>query len=179
MTTDHAPITYAPYPPFPAPPRREHRSGPWVVSAAALLIAASTGAYVVVTNTHDRVPAPPAPAPVVQFSPAQVAAAKDNLCSAFDMALRGRHGHGGFRGADGQPNVPMVLRSVNSVLTVQDALDPALPADISARAKNYIKTTLSVTTAALGNETVDEVNNLTDANNEAGRAFADACGFVW
>jgi hypothetical protein len=178
MTTDHAPITYAPYPPFPAPPRREHRSGPWVVSAAALLIAVSTGAYVVVMNTHDHAPAP-APAPVVQFSPTQVAAAKDSLCSAFDTALRGRRGHGGFRGADGQPNVPMVLRSVNSVLAVQDALDPAVPADVSARAKNYIKTTVSVTTAALGNATVEEVNNLTDANNEAGRALADACGFVW
>ena len=173
MTTDHAPITYAPYPPFPAPPRREHRSGPWVVSAAALLIAASTGAYVVVTNTHDRVP--PAPAPAVQFSLAQVAAAKDNLCHIFDVSVRGEPGQGGVR-VGGQLNVPVTLRAVNSALAVQTALDPALPREVASAAKNYIRATIDLTTAAMGNTPTPEVQRLNEAGNTAIDALMDACG---
>ena len=64
--------------------------------------------------------------------------------------MRGQEGQGGFR-VEGNLNVPMVLRAVNSAAAVQNALVPAVPPDVASAARKYISATLDVTTAAMGN----------------------------
>lgn len=121
-------------------------------------------------------PAAPASAsPTPQFSPADAAAAKAHLCQIFDTSVRGQQGKGGLR-VEGNLNVPVVLRSVNSALAVQTALVPAVPADITSAARNYITTTLDVTTAAMGDTPTPEVNRLNDISNDAINALLDVCG---
>jgi hypothetical protein len=73
-------------------------------------------------------------------------------------------------------NVPVVLRAVNSAVAVLNALNPAVPEDVSSAAHRYIEATLEMTTAATGNASNDDVNRLTDATNGATDALADACG---
>ena len=56
---------------------------------------------------------------------------------------------------------------MNSASTVQNALVPAVPPDVSAAARKYISATLDLTTAAMGNTPTSEVNRLTDVRNDA------------
>lgn len=77
---------------------------------------------------------------------------------------------------DGQLNVPVVLRTLNSVVAVQNALSPATPADVSAAAHKYIDTSLDLATAAMANVSIDEGNRLNDIATTAVFAFADVCG---
>ena len=154
---------------------------PWLLVGLALLLTVVVSAAVGSTVTYlamrgDRAastsasPAgqPPAGSPSSapagpQFSPAEAAAAKDHLCQAFDVSVRGQQGKGGFR-VEGNPNVPMLLRALNSASAVQNALVPAVPPDVAAAARKYISSTLDVTTAAMGNTSTSEVNRLTDVD---------------
>jgi hypothetical protein len=77
---------------------------------------------------------------------------------------------------NGEVNVQLVLRTVNSVVAVQNALTPAVPQDVRDAAQKYIDTSLALTTAATGNIPADELNRLTDESNDASYSFADACG---
>lgn len=104
------------------------------------------------------------------------ASAKEELCGYLDVAVRGRSGQGGVRIASGELNVPVVLRDLNSAVAVQNALSAAIPPEVAAAARKYIHTVLDLTTAAMGTASVDEVNRLTIANNNATDAFDDACG---
>lgn len=110
-----------------------------------------------------------------QFSQAEVSAAKDHLCKVFDLSVRGQEGQGGFR-VQGNVNVPIVLRALNSTSALQNALTPAVPSDLAAAARRYIAATLDVTTAAMGNAPTSEVNRLTDVDGDAIDAFLDSCG---
>ncbi|WP_459976620.1 hypothetical protein, partial [Mycobacterium avium] len=119
--------------------------------------------------------APTSMAAAPQYSPADVSAAKDHLCKTFDLSVRGQEGQGGFR-VQGNVNVPVVLRALNSASAVQNALSPAVPGDAAAAARRYIGTTLDVTTAAMGNAPISEVNRLTDVDGNAIDALLDVCG---
>ena len=169
------------------PPRP--RRAPWLLMGLALLVTVvvsaavgSTVTYLAMRGDHGASPAaqPPSPAPTPapagpQFSPADAAAAKDHLCQVFDVSVRGQEGKGGFR-VEGNPNIPMLLRALNSTSAVQNALVPAVPPDVAAAARKYISTTLEVTTAAMGNTPINEVNRLTDVDADAINAMVDACG---
>ena len=181
------PPTGAPLPSvFPQGPKPRRRGWLWVALGLplAIVVSAATGSIVTFAAMHNATEsaaqpssAPPASpsAPTPQASAADVSAAKDHLCQVFDVSVRGEQGKGGLR-VEGNLNVPVVLRSVNSALAVQTALVPAVPADVGSAARNYIQTTLDVTTAAMGNTPTPEVNRLNDISNDAINALLDACG---
>jgi hypothetical protein len=146
-------------------------------------MAAAVGSTVTFLAMRSDHVAGPASAPAVsplpsqsppQFSSAEVATAKQNLCHVVDLSV-GQKGEGGFR-VQGNLNVPVTLKAVNSAVAVQNALVPATPPDTAAAAKKYVSTTLDVTTAAMGNSPTPEVNRLTDISNNAIYALLDACG---
>ncbi|SOJ57057.1 hypothetical protein MSIMFB_04535 [Mycobacterium simulans] len=182
------PPAAAPFPGgFPQKGRAPRRVSLWAV--LGLLVAVVVSAVITATVTAvtmrsstavhpDGQPSaePTAPAsPTPQFSPAEVSAAKDHLCKVFDLSVRGQEGQGGFR-VQGNVNVPIVLRALNSASAVQNALTPAVPSDVAAAARRYIATTLDVTTAAMGIASTPEVNRLTDVDGDAIDAFLDSCG---
>lgn len=185
-----SPVTLSPPPaPFgaspalpPAPgdtPPNRRRGWPWVVAAlVALSVFAGIGCaitYLVMRDNKPAVPAkaqPPFTAP--QFSAADIAAAKDRVCHAFEISI-GRESKGGFR-VQGQLNVPSTLQSVSSALAVLNALSPAVPPEINTAAHRYVDATLDVTTAAMGGTPTSEVNRLTDLSNTALDTLADVCG---
>jgi hypothetical protein len=145
--------------------------------AAIAATAAVTYAVARNANAPNASPAAPTAAPAPpQFSPADQAAAKQQVCHIFDVSARGQRGQGGVR-VNGEVNVELVLRTVNSVVAVQNALTPAVPQDVREAARKYIDTSLALTTAATGNTPSDELNRLTDVSNDATYSFADACGF--
>lgn len=167
----------------PVGPRRWRRAG----SALNLVLVVGVSAAVASAITYaatrtDRVAAPaspqtvsPSPAPVApQFSPAEEVATKQNLCHVFDTSV-GHEGHGGFR-VQGNLNVPVTLQAVTSAMAVQNALVPAVPADVASAARKYINTTLGVATAAMGDTSISEINRLTTISNDAVNALLDVCG---
>jgi hypothetical protein len=164
------------------PPRR-----PWGWIVLALLLAVgvaaavgSTVTYVAMRNDHAVSTPPQSTSPSStpaspQFSAAQVDVAKQNLCQQFDVSVRGQEGQGGLR-VEGNLNVPVVLRAVNSASIVQAQLVPATPPDVASAARKYITATLDTTTAAMGNPPASEINRLTDIRNDAMNALLDVCG---
>ena len=167
--------------------RKQHRRRVWSWVAAglalAVVVSAATGSIVTFAALHNatnRAAQPSAAAPTSmpaapQYRPTEASAAKDHLCKVFDLSVRGQEGQGGFR-VQGNVNVPIVLRALNSASAVQNALSPAVPADAAAAARKYIGTTLDVTTAAMGNTPTSEVNRLTDLDGDAIDALLDVCG---
>ena len=150
-----------------------------VVGVAAAVGSAVT--YLVTRSDHAGAPAPrpsaaapSAPSSSAQFSPAEVGAAKENLCHIVDLSV-GQKSEGGLR-VQGNLNVPVALKAINSALAVENALVPAVPPGVASAARKYISTTLDVTTAAMGNVPAPEVNRLTDMSNEAMNALVNACG---
>ena len=173
-----------PLPPVAPPPRPPRRGFPWLLvgGAVVLLIAAiaATAAitYAVTRNTNAPSANPP-PAPTVQapqFSAAEQNAAKDQVCHVFDVSTRGTISEGSVR-TNGQPNVPVVLRAMNSAVAVQNALKPAAPPDVAAAAQRFVDVSLELTTAATGSTTPgEELVRLNQATNDATYALADVCG---
>jgi hypothetical protein len=183
--TATVPPAVAPYPNgFPQGPKPRRRVWPWVTLGLllAVVISAATASIVTFAAVHNAA-AQPSSAPSAstsapttpQFSAADSSAAKDHLCQVFDVSVRGQEGQGGLR-VQGNLNLPIVLRGVNSVSAVQNALTPAVPPEIAAAARKYISATLDQTTAAMGNTPTPEVNRLTDVRNDATYALSDACG---
>jgi hypothetical protein len=105
-----------------------------------------------------------------------VDAAKLHLCQVFDVSVRGQEGYGGVRVDGWGVNTPIVLRAINSVEALQNALVPAVPADVASAARKYISTTLNQTAAAMGTTPTTEVNRLTDVRHHAIYGLVDACG---
>lgn len=181
-----SPTPPAPIPTPPAvaqsPGRRRRRWWPWAVLGLLLtaVMSAAVGSVVTyaMTRTDNATPvSPPAASPTPttpHFSAAEVEAAKQNLCHIFDTSLS-RKGEGGFR-VDGNINLPVTLKAVNSAAAVQNALVPATPPDVASAARKYVNATLDATTAAMGNTPTSEVNRLTDAGNDAIYALLDVCG---
>src|SRR6476659_4632475 len=163
-----------PPPPDEPPPRPPRRGFPWLLvgGAVVLLIAAiaATAAitYAVARNTNASTATPPPAAPTPQapqFSTAEQSAAKDQVCHVFDASTRGERDQGGVR-QNGQPNLLPLIRTVNSVLAVQNALTPAVPGDVAAAARKYLDANLQLTTAAVGPTATDEVNRLNGIAND-------------
>lgn len=177
----------APRPPHHVARQQNTRRWAWAVLALLVVVTVSGGVsaaitYVALSGEQSRsssptpsVPTPSSPTTTPRYTAAETAAAKDHLCHVFDEGVRGQEGKGGFR-TEGNTNLPLTLRAVNSVVGVQNVLVPAVPADIASLARQYINTTLDVTTAAMGNTPTPEVNRLTDVSNDAIYALADACG---
>lgn len=169
------------------PPRPRRRL--WLPAALALLLVVvvsagvgSTVTYLAMRGDHAAAPttqpsgpAPAAAPPSAQVNPADATASKDHVCQVFDVSVRGQQGKGGFR-VEGNPNVPLLLRALNSASAVQNALGPAVPPDVAAAARKFISSTLDVTTAAMGNTSTPEVNRLTDVDADAINGLVDACG---
>jgi len=82
---------------------------------------------------------------------------------------------GGLRN-QGNLNIPLALRSVNSALAAQVALVPAVPPDVANAARAYVTTELDATTAVMGNTPAEGVNRLTEISNDALYKLIDVCG---
>lgn len=200
-----SPSVTLPAPPSPPPPvpgpgprapgtphhvtRQQNNGRRWAWAALALLVVVTVSGgvsaaitYAALNGGHSRSssPAPSASAPssptaTPRFSAAETAAAKDHLCHVFDVSVRGQEGQGGLR-VEGNLNIPVVLRALNSASVVENALIAAVPAEVSAPARSYISATLDQTTAAMGNTSTSEGNRLTDVRNDAMFSLLDACG---
>lgn len=194
-----SPSVTVPPPPRPHPPpgpphhvqpqsrQARSRSWAWATLALLLVVAVSGGVsaaitYITLNSTRSSsisapqsAASPSSSTTTPRFSAGEIADAKSNLCHVFDVSVRGQQGTGGFR-VEGNPNVPLLLRALNSTSAVQNALVPAVPTNVAEAARNYIRSTLDVTTAAMGNTPISEVNRLTDVDAEAINALVDVCG---
>lgn len=177
----------APRPPHHVARQQNTRRWAWAALALLVVVTVSGGVSAAITyaalngeQSRSSSPTPSAPTPsspttTPRYTAAETAAAKDHLCHVFDVSVRGQEGQGGLR-VDGNVNVPVVLRSLNSAVAVTNALVPQVPDDVSAAARTYISTTLDVTTAAMGNTPTSEGNRLNNISNEATNALLNACG---
>jgi hypothetical protein len=173
----HAPYGPAPYGgthpdnrPTTNPPRNWWR---WAGLAAAL--AATIALSATATYTLTR----PAPreesAATVPVSDSDAAAARQRVCDVFVIATKGNTGRGGVV-VNGELNVPNVLRGLNRAVALENALSPAVPADLADATRTYITRSLDLSTAATASEPIERLNELTIASNEAGFTLADRCG---
>jgi len=182
------PPVWPPYaPPVPAeparPPVRRPRNGLWIAGVAVVAVAAAgagaAATYALVGKDSTSQPSAGSststPVATPQVSADDAARAKDNLCHLFDVSVRGQEGQGGLR-VEGNLNVPVVLRALNSAAAVETALVPAVPPAVTEAARKYVSTTFDQTTAAMGNVPASEGNRLTDVRNEAISGLLDACG---
>lgn len=199
-TSAWAPPTSGGVPPHPAPPPQNippygwnpppaggppapvqtapHRPRVWLWAlATAVVMVVSIAATAAITyaiarsapNTIGAAPAAPT------FTAAQQADAKEALCHTFDVSTAGSQSQGGAR-VDGKPNLPMLLRTLSSTVSIQNAIVPATPDDVTVLARRVVSTNLDLMNAALGLAQIDEVNRLTDTSSAAVYALADACG---
>ena len=172
---------------FPHGPKPRRRGWLWVALGIplAVVVSAATGSIVTFAAMHNATEsaaqspsaaqASPSAPTTPQISAADVSAAKDHLCKVFDTSVRGQEGQGGLR-VQGNLNLPVVLRALNSASAVQNALVPSVPPETATAARKYIGATLDQTTAAMGNTLTPEVNRLTDVRNDAINGLLDACG---
>lgn len=107
-------------------------------------------------------------------SPEQQAAAKKRVCELFDSGTKGLAGKGGAR-VDGQVNVPVVLRMVNSASAVQSALTPEVPSDVDQAAREYVARTFDLTTEATGEGNIETLNRLNDEAIKAIDSLVGVC----
>jgi hypothetical protein len=91
------------------------------------------------------------------------------------MATKGNTGRGGVV-VNGELNVPNVLRGLNRAVALENALSPAVPAELADATRTYITRSLDLSTAATAGEPIERLNELTIASNEAGFDLADRCG---
>ena len=169
----------APRPPVERPGRRPSL---WVMvlATAALMVVAvaatATITYAIVRNSAAAPPPATAATPAEPvFTAAQQSDAKARVCGTFDNSLRGQTGEGGLR-LNGDLNVPVMLRSLNSIVAVQNALTPAVPTDVAGATHAYVDSALELNSAAIRNVSVDEGNRLNAKTNDAIFALADVCG---
>lgn len=165
------------------PPARRWRLIGMVGALLVVAIAATAAITYALSRGSDSAPTPPAE-PVLTgpsansaptYSQSEQAAAKAQLCHVFEVSVRGQEGQGGIV-MNGEPNIPLILRTVNSVVAVQNTTSPAIPESLKTAAQKYVETSTDLTTAALGKTSIDELTRLTEANNNATYALADECG---
>jgi hypothetical protein len=171
----HSPAPYGPAP-YGAHPDNRSSNPPrpwrrWAGLAAAL--AATIALSATATYTLTR-PAPREEAPVPVSDP-DATTARQRVCEVFDDVTKNQLGMGTIY-VDGELNVPVALRSINSAVALENALSLAVPADVAAAARTYITRTLDWTTAATAGEPVERRNQLTTARNDAWYELADLCG---
>jgi hypothetical protein len=174
--TTTPPPVITPQPQLLPPRRRWGRVA--TASALGLSALAATAAitYAVTVQSSTTAPAPRTITPQPPtYTAAQQAAAKDRVCNIFDVSTRGADHQGGVR-ANGLVNVPVVLRTLDSVVAIQAALVPATPADVATAARRYVSTELDLITAAMGTTPADEGDRLNDVANTAVVGMETACG---
>ena len=156
------------------------------MAAAAVVIflatIASTAAitYALTSRPAEAPAAPAAPEPTATDKPAaptaaETKAAKDALCSAFDLTTKGFKGSGAVILADGI-NIPVILRKIGGVVAVQNAIIPALDDEVSSTAREYVAANLMLANAAMANTALEELEALTNGANNATRKLAASCG---
>ncbi len=158
----------------PRPPRM------WLwalVSAVLMVIAVAATAAITYAIARPTMPAgnPTASPAAPTFTAAQQADAKQAVCQAFDVATRGIASQGGAR-VDGQPNMPMLLRTLSGTVSMQSALTPATPTDVADFAHRVIEANLNLLNAALGQADISDVQRANDASNRAVDGLVSACG---
>lgn len=162
-----------------------------VVALLVVAIAATAAITYAVSHGSDSQPTPsaasaastgsspatsgPSASAAPTYSQSEQAAAKEKLCHVFEVSVRGQEGQGGVV-VDGGPNIPILLRTINSVVAVQNTITPAVPDPLQKAVQKYVDTSMDLTTAALGNTPIDELRRLTEVNNDATYALADECG---
>lgn len=168
-------------PPAPQPPRRRRMWPVFGAFVAVTLGAVAATAAITYNIAHNDGTAPSKAAPIEKTAPeyttAQVTAAKQRVCGIFDKSVRGQQGTGGLR-MNGDLNIPVMIRTMNGVSAVQNALTPAAPPEVADAAKQFITSTLDLTTAAAANAPAEQGNRLNDLANTAIDQFADACGLA-
>jgi len=108
-------------------------------------------------------------------SQADATAAKEMVCHAIDAGERGNSGQGGVV-INGELNIPLILRTLNTIVAVNNSLSDSVPSDVSDAARKYVATNTDLTTAALAHAPVDQLVQLTKTSNDALGAALDACG---
>jgi hypothetical protein len=147
-----------------------------VVAANIVAVAAASAiTYAVTKNSTSSTAAPSPSSTAPTYTPAEQDAAKSKVCHTFDSAVRGTGASDGLI-VNGDLNIPVVLRKMNSVAAVQNSISSATPNDVAEAAKEYIQSAIDVSSAALAGRPASEVNRLTDVGNAATYALADACG---
>jgi hypothetical protein len=167
--------------PVPMPPPRSSARR-WARTTGVLVVVGMAITAIVLSTIaltrSTSVVTPPAPQPAAatpQFSAGEQAAAKAQVCHAFDMSTRGPQGRGGVR-TDGVVNTPVVLWDLNSAMAVQNTLSQAVPTDVAERARQFISASLNLSTAAMSDASTDENNRLNDIRNTAIDNMVTACG---
>lgn len=150
------------------PPRPWRR---WAGLAAAL--AATIALSATATYTLTR-PAPREEA-TVPVSDSDAAAATEQLCGVFRAATKNQSDKRSGVFINGELNVANVLRALNGAVALENALSPAVPADLAAATRTYITQSLDLTTAATAGETIERLTELTIAGNETAVEIADLC----
>ena len=109
--------------PQPPPARRARARRWWRVAGLTAILATAIAVTAVITYTltreNDGTPTQltSPQAEERRSSAAEQAAAKERLCQVFNVSVRGKEGQGGVR-VNGELNVPLVLRKVNSAVAV-------------------------------------------------------------
>jgi hypothetical protein len=151
----------------------------WALATAILMVVAIAATAAITYAIARSAPSSTAPSPASPAAPAFTAAeqadAKQAVCNAFDVSSKGIASQGGAR-VDGQPNLPMLLRTLTGTVSIQSALVPATPMDISEPARRVVATNLDLMNAALGQADIDEVQRANNASNLAVDALVSACG---
>ena len=169
-----------PYMQAPPPPRGV---GPrlWpIIAAFSVLVVAAIAVTAFITAAIVKTSPRPAAAPTApaapQYSAAEQDSAKQSVCQAFDAGERGSAGQGGVVvDGDTQRSHCAAEKSI-PLWQCRTALTPATPTDVSDAAHKYLTTNTDLTTAALANEPVDELVDLTEDGNNAIDSFAEVCG---
>jgi len=150
----------------------------WALTTTILMvvaIAATAAITYAITHSSSSAAAAPATPASPTFTAEEQDHAKQAVCSAFDVSTKGIGSQGGAR-VDGQPNIPMLLRTLSGTVSIQSALVPATPADIAGPAQRVVRTNLDLMNAALGQANINEVKAANDASNDAADALVSACG---
>jgi hypothetical protein len=140
------------------------------------IAAAATIAYAIGRDSGPvRSDSPSAATASPGVSAADAAAAKDKVCHAADAGQRGIGNDGGVV-TNGELNLPVVVRNLNTLVAVENSLSPAVPKNVAAAANKYVDTSTDMTTAALNHAPFDQLLSFTKTANEAVDALLDVCG---
>lgn len=166
-------------PAAPAPRQSVRRPGRAIALGTGVLalMCATAGATYVLTN-RPPTPSGTTATATTTATTEPASSSAESLCSIFKETTFERGTAGGLRHTPTEPNMPVVLRVLASVVGVQQEMsNPSLPKDISDAAQTYATLKLRLVNAALSPAVpVAELNDLTTESNAASKELARACG---
>ena len=170
---------------FAPPARAPQPRRPWgIVLALGVIMVAAVAAtaaitYVIARNTDvpaSHASSTPSSAPSASATTSDdQAAAKAQLCQAFDATTRGKNSQGPIV-TSGVLNVPVVLRTMNGIAVVKNLLTRQVPGEVADSAKTFVDSELKLVTSATANGSIEELTRLNDQANAASDRLSDACG---